>query len=226
MILYINGDSHSAGAEAVNNFCFAEDDSLYYSLGRIPHPDNERVSYGCNIANKLNAILHCDAESASSNSRIIRTTRDYLKTHKPDIIIIGWSTWEREEWFHDGIWWQVNAGGIGHDWPEPIKERYKEYILDLNWEEAEKNAHAQISQFHAELQELQIPHLFFNTYSFFSVPDQKQWGNNYFQPYDKKFTYWQWLTDQGYKSNNNYHFAADAHERWADFLLPHLTSLI
>ena len=72
MILYVNGDSHSAGAEAVNDYCFAEDDPFYYALGRIPHPDNERASYGCNIANELFAILHCDAESASSNSRIIR----------------------------------------------------------------------------------------------------------------------------------------------------------
>jgi hypothetical protein len=226
VILYVNGDSHSAGAEAVNEFCFAEDDSLYYALGRIPHPDNERVSYGCNIANKLNAVLHCDAESASSNSRIIRTTRDYLKTHRPDAIIIGWSTWEREEWFYNNVWWQVNAGGVGHDWPDLIKERYKEYILDLNWEEAEKNSHAQIRQFHIELQDLQIPHLFFNTYSFFSIPDKKSWGNNYLSPYDKKFTYWQWLTDNGFKSNINYHFGAEAHEKWADFLLPHLTSII
>jgi hypothetical protein len=45
LILYVNGDSHSAGAEAVNDFCFANDDPLYYALGRIPHPDNERVSY-------------------------------------------------------------------------------------------------------------------------------------------------------------------------------------
>ena len=95
MILYVNGDSHSAGAEAINEFGFAEDDRLYYGLGRQPHPDNLRVSYGCNIANELYAILHCDAESASSNSRILRTTRQYLKDFIPDAVIIGWSTWER-----------------------------------------------------------------------------------------------------------------------------------
>jgi hypothetical protein len=226
MILYVNGDSHSAGAEAVNNFCFAEDDSLYYSLGRIPHPDNERVSYGCNIANELYAIFHCDAESASSNSRIIRTSKEYLKSHKPDAIIIGWSTWEREEWLHDGVWWQVNAGGVGHDWPEPIKERYKDYILDLNWEEAEKSAHAQIHQFHIELQDLQIPHLFFNTYSYFNNVIKKEWGNNYIEPYNQNMTYWHWLTSNGFKSRPTYHFGADAHKKWADFLLPHLTSLL
>ena len=97
MILYVNGDSHSAGAEAVVPYCYAQDDHLYRALGRKPHPDNERASFGCLLANKLNAILHCDAESASSNTRIIRTTRDYIKNEgAPDFILIGWSTWERE----------------------------------------------------------------------------------------------------------------------------------
>jgi hypothetical protein len=212
MILYVNGDSHSAAAEAVNDYCFAEDDPFYHALGRIPHPDNERVSYGCNIANELFAVLHCDAESASSNSRIIRTTRDYLKDTKPDAIIIGWSTWEREEWLHDGVYWQVNAGGPGHDWPDPIKERYKKYIVDIDWIYCEKKAHKEIFEFHQELSELSIPHLFFNCY---------------IDPYDPDMTYWKWLTDRGFESNpSSYHFRADAHRKWAEFLLPHLTKLL
>lgn len=226
MILYVNGDSHSAGAEAVNSFCFAEDDSLYYGLGRIPHPDNERVSYGCVVANELGAILHCDAESASSNSRIIRTTKEYIKNFTPDLMIIGWSTWERQEWLHDGVWWQVNAGGVGHDWPELIKEKYKDYILNLNWELAEEQAHQEIFNLHEELSNLKIPHLFFNSYNHFNITKNKHWKNNYINPYDKKFTYWQWLTDNGFKSNKNYHFGANAHEKWAKFLIPHLTKLL
>lgn len=226
MILYVNGDSHSAGAEAVNDYCFAEDDQLYKSLGRIPHPDNERVSYGCNLANELGAVFHCDAESASSNSRIIRTTKEYLKDFEPDAIIIGWSTWEREEWFYNGIWWQVNAGGVGHDWPDTIKDRYKDYILNLDWETATQQAHTQIYTLHEELMDLKIPHLFFNTYSNFGSQDPKEWDNCYIGPYDPKLTYWQWLTDQGFQSRPTYHFRADAHRKWAEFLLPHLQKLL
>ena len=126
MILYVNGDSHSAGAEAINSHCFAEDDPLFHALGRIPHPDNERVSYGCLLANALYAVLVCDAESGSSNDRIIRTTQEYLKTEKPDAVIIGWSTWEREEWLHDGQYWQINAGGVAKDWPDKSEEHTSE----------------------------------------------------------------------------------------------------
>ena len=82
MILYVNGDSHSAGAEAVNPFAFANDDPHYKYLGRIPHPDNLFVSYGNILAKNLSAELYCDAESASSNDRIIRTTRHYLKNNQ------------------------------------------------------------------------------------------------------------------------------------------------
>ena len=226
MILYVNGDSHSAGAEAVNSYCFAEDDPFYHALGRIPHPDNERVSYGCNIANELFAVLHCDAESASSNTRIIRTTRNYLKNNRPDAVIIGWSTWEREEWLHDGIYWQVNAGGIGHDWPNEIKEKYHDYIANLDWHRATSQAHDQIFELHTELSDLKIPHLFFNTYNDFSNQSRKDWHNSYIDPYDPNMTYWKWLTNCGFESNQSYHFRADAHRKWAEFLLPHLTRLL
>lgn len=226
MILYINGDSHSAGAEAVNDYCFAEDDPFYYALGRIPHPDNERASYGCNIANELFAVLHCDAESASSNARIIRTTRDYIKSIKPDAVIIGWSTWEREEWLHDDVYWQVNAGGIGQDWPNPIKERYQEYIANLDWITATADAHNQIFELHTELADLKIPHLFFNTYNDFSNQTPQDWNGSYIEPYDPNLTYWRYLTNLGFKSNQSYHFKADAHRKWAEFLLPHLTKLL
>ena len=222
MIVYVNGDSHSAAAEAVNDYCFAQDDRAYYALGRAPHPDNERVSYGCNIANELYAILHCDAESASSNSRIMRTTRQYIRNEgTPDIIIIGWATWEREEWLHDEVWWQVNAGGVGNDWPDTIKIQYQQYILDLDWAVAEQQAHENIYQFHQELTDLKIPHLFFNTFNHFNQAP-KDWGNNYLSPYDPNLTYYK----QGFKSKPSYHFGADAHKKWAEFLLPHLTQLL
>jgi hypothetical protein len=226
LILYVNGDSHSAAAEAAVPYCFAQDDSLYRALGRQPHPANERVSYGCNIANQLHAILHIDAESASSNARIIRTTYQYLKDEgTPDAIIIGWATWEREEWLYDNTYWQVNAGGVGHDWPEEIKERYKEYILTLDWAKAEAQAHEQIYQLHTALRDLRIPHLFFNTFNHFSV-EPKDWHNCYVDPYNPTKTYWQWLTDSGFRSNQSYHFGVDAHDKWADFLMPRLTQLL
>ena len=221
MIVYVNGDSHSAGAEAVNSYCFANDDPLYWGMGRRPHPDNERASYGCHIANQLGAVLHCDAESASSNSRIVRTTKHYLKYNpRPDLVIIGWSTWEREEWLHDDIYWQVNAGGIGEDWPDEIKDRYKKWIAKLNWRGEINKSHIAIHNFHRELEALGVNHFFFTCYEPWDNVEQLDWNGRYLEPYNPDFTYYNWCRNNGFKTVNpdSYHFGPDAHHAWAEFL--------
>lgn len=225
MILYVNGDSHSAGAEAVNSHAFAEDDPLYWALGRKPHPDNERASYGCLIANELNAIFHCDAESASSNDRIIRTTREYLSEFTPDAIIIGWTSWEREEWLYDNTYWQINAAPHGHDWPKEIQDKHREWVLSVDYNKKRLESHEKIWRFHNELKD--IPHLFFNAFSSFHNTPFVDWDDSYVHPYDDKYTFRNWLLSQGCKTVNqhSYHFGADAHRKWAQFLLPHLTKL-
>jgi hypothetical protein len=67
-MLYVNGDSHTAAAEAVNVHAFAEDDPALFYLGRAPHPENLAVSWGKQLSLSLRAGLRCDAESASSNA--------------------------------------------------------------------------------------------------------------------------------------------------------------
>lgn len=242
MILYVNGDSHSAGAEAVNSHAFAEDDPLYWALGRAPHPDNERASYGCELANQIYAVLHCDAESASSNQRILRTTWEYLQgvqgmpKAKPDLIIIGWSTWEREEWLHEDTYYQVTASGTDFV-PGDLKTRYKQWVIEQDHYSQERKMllwHDRIYQFHKDLQTIEIPHIFFNTYSNFNAirtkqittdtiqvaPNEYDWEGCYIDPYDAGLTYYNWLKDQGFQtvSPNSYHFGADAHRAWAEFL--------
>ena len=51
MILYTNGDSHTAAAECVNNHAFAEDDNQYWMMGRAPHPDNLAHSFSKLLSN-------------------------------------------------------------------------------------------------------------------------------------------------------------------------------
>ena len=222
MIVYVNGDSHSAGAEAVNSYCFAEDDPNLRLSGRKPHPNNLAVSYGQKVADSIGYELVCQAESASSNDRILRTTREYLKTNTPNLIIIGWSTWEREEWFYNDRHWQVNAGGIGEDWPDTIKQRYREWIHDIDYHQKEQEEHDKIWQLHLELGD--IPHLFFNSYLAFEFTNKKDWGINYLGPYDENQTYYHWLSNQGYHTvdPSSYHYGASAHQIWAN----HLTKII
>ena len=227
LIVYVNGDSHSAGAEAVNSCCFAEDDTKLWALGRRPHPDNLAVSYGQHIANKLDAELRCDAESASSNSRIVRTTENYIQQYgNPDLIVIGWSTWEREEWWDQGTrrFWQINAGGVGEDWPTDIKERYKKWMLDLNYQSEVNKSNRAIHNFHIRLTSLGIPHYFFTCYEPLQNTEILDFDRCYLEPYDANYTYYNWCRAQGFRTVNpkSYHFGADAHSAWAEFIYPRI----
>ena len=227
MILYVNGDSHTAGAEAVNVHAFAEDDNQYFYLGRAPHPDNLAVSWGKLLSLSLQAGFKCDAESASSNSRIIRTTKEYLDT-KPNtedvLVVIQWSTWEREEWLHDGVYYQVNASGIDHV-PQPLQEKYRNYIVGIDWQAKTQEAHKEIWALHQELESNGIKHIFFNGNTDFSkITDRKDWGTSYINPYDTKGTFSAKLEAAGIQTvaPNSYHYGKDGHSFFNRFVLQYI----
>jgi hypothetical protein len=230
MILYVNGDSHTAAAEAVNPHAFAEDDSQFFYMGRAPHPGNLAVSWGRLLADTLKATFKCDAEAAASNVRILRTSREWLDGLDRDpseiMMVIQWSTWERQEWLIDGRYYQITASGVD-DVPTDHRERYREYILDVNWHECRQQAHADIWQFHQELQQKNIPHLFFNGNNHFGDIDPDQhldWTGCYVSPYDGQRTYDQWLKNHGYDTvaPNSWHFGRDAHAAWSRFMLQYI----
>lgn len=227
MILYANGCSHTAGAEAVIPAVFAVDDGKY-GIDRRPHPVNLKASWCSHVANSLNAKLVCEAESGGSNPRIIRTTRDWINSN-PDklndtLIILQWTTWEREEWFHEGRWYQVNASGI--DWvPNELKQRYKEFVINIDWAVKTQQAHNAIWELHQELVNKSIRHLFFSGHSTFSdIYDYKNWGKYYMNPYLREESYHNWLVQNGgtYSNPASYHFDAKSHRLWADYVLQYI----
>jgi hypothetical protein len=226
MILYVNGDSHTAAAEAVNNHAFAADESRLIHLGRLPHPENLAHSWGKLLSLSLNAGFHCDAESAASNTRILRTTRKWLSNNpnSQKLVVIQWSTWEREEWEYDGVVYQVNGSGIDRVPPEAA-ERYRNYIIGLNWHQKTLEAHDQIWQFHQELTEQNIPHIFFNGNNDFSkIQDRCDWGPNYIGPYDPAMTYNAQIRAAGIDtvSPKSWHFGKDGHAWWSRYILKYI----
>lgn len=220
MKLYINGDSHTAAAEAVNPHAFAEDDGDLYHLGRQPHPDNFAVSWARQLATLMGAGLTCDAESASSNQRILRTSRAWLRENQPDLVIIQWSTWERQEWLIDGVYYQINASGVDQV-PESHHKHYRDFVINVDWPACTQQAHHDIWQFHLELNAQQIPHVFFNGNSDFSrVTNRQNWLMNYIAPYDPSRTFDSILRQNGHQPRpNSWHFGPDAHSFFAQFML-------
>ena len=227
MILYVNGDSHTAAAEAVNPYAFAEDDGQYFYMGRVAHPDNLAVSWGKLLSLSLRSGFHCAAESASSNARIIRTTREWLDTRISNndiVIIIQWSTWEREEWLIDNIYYQINASGVD-DIPASHQQQYKEYIANIDWQHRTEQAHNDIWNFHKELQAQNIKHVFFNGNNDFSkIQNQKDWKKSYIAPYDPTMTFDAVVRRQGFKTvaSNSWHFGQEAHSYFHRFMLKYI----
>lgn len=230
MILYVNGDSHTAAAEAVNPHAFAEDDGDLFYMGRAPHPANLAVSWGRLLSSTIKATFKCDAESASSNQRILRTTQDWLAATDYDpremFMIIQWSTWERAEWLIDGTYYQINASGQDHV-PESHRDRYKEYIAAVDWDEYTRRWHDEIWHLHALLVDKGVRHVFFNGNNHFGSipPDQRRdWGAAYIGPYDAGQTWDQWLRNNGFHTvaPNSWHFGRDAHAAWARFMLQYV----
>tara|TARA_Y100000114_G_C11750864_1_gene324261 strand:+ start:365 stop:1108 length:744 start_codon:yes stop_codon:yes gene_type:complete len=227
-MIYLNGDSHTAGAEIIKNYCFAEDDKQFVNLGRRPHPEALPFTFGHLIANELSTSFYTDAESGSSNSRILRTTKKYLENNEPDIVIIGWSTFEREEWQYDNKWLQLSASGTDNV-PDNLKDKYKSWVLEqtpTKLNEKEKYWHTKIYEFHNELNEKNIKHIFFNSFKCFRNTAKHNWRKSFIGPYDDNLSYYNWCLQNGYKTKNNgYHFGKDAHKGWAKILVNQINQL-
>ena len=227
-MLYVNGDSHTAAAEAVNPHAFAEDDGDLFYLGRAPHPANLEVSWGKLLSLALKSAFRCDAESASSNARTIRTTREWLanagQQHSDVLVIIQWSTWEREEWLDNGVYYQVGSSGID-DVPVGLQEKYKHFVIGTDWELKTKQAHNEIWEFHQELKKQKIKHIFFNGNNDFSkIKKRQKWGKNYIGPYDPTQTYDAVIRAQDIDTvmPGSWHFGRDGHAAWMRFMIDYI----
>ena len=226
MILYANGCSHTAAAEAVIPAAFAVDNGQA-GINRQPHPINLAASWCTHLARDLEMNLVCHAESASSNGRIIRTTREWIAANSDKLsntfMVIQWTTWEREEWLHNGTWYQVNASGV--DWvPKELQQQYREFVIGIDWKEKTRQAHEQIWELHCELQNLKIPHLFFSATSTFSayLHHHYDWDSCYLEPYNIQGSYSAILQQNGHVPTKWYHFDAKGHCFWAQYLLQYI----
>jgi len=204
-VIYVNGDSHSAGAELVNNYCFAADDRRFVAWGSRAHPEAIPYTFGYKIAQALNQPFFMDAESASSNARILRTTLQFLDETKDKsklFVIIGWASWEREEWEYQDGYIQITASGIDSV-PQSMEEEYKEWVIKQTPAEFARKKQLwrdRIEQFSKDLDDQNIKHLFFHISE-----------------------YREYLAKQGYQTvNGGWHFGIDAHTAWFKHLLPQI----
>lgn len=227
MILYANGCSHTAAAEAVVPDAFAVDDGKA-GIDRRPHPKNLAASWCTVLSQHLDADLICEAESASSNDRILRTTRAWIESNRellPDTFLaIQWTTWEREEWLWQGQYYQVNASGKDYV-PRELRQRYQEYVVSVDYNQKTLEWYEKIWQFHVWLRDQNIRHVMFNGWSTFSdMPDRRDWNQQYIGPYNRDLSYNSVLKNNGFEwaTPGHFHFRADGHRFWAQYVLQYI----
>lgn len=227
MILYVNGSEHTAAAEAVNPYVFAHDDASLGYMKRLPHPANLAVSWGKILAGALRAGFHCGAESLASNDRIMRTTREWLSKNNTGnqniLVVIQWAPWDREEWPADNVYYQI--GQSTKDIPPELEEKYNTYIANLNIGEKINQSHADIFNFHQELNNQDVAHIFFNgSDDFSSVSSRVDWGASYIDPYNPHQTFESVVRAQSIDtvSPKSPHFGTEAHSFWHKYLLNYI----
>jgi len=206
MVLYANGDSHTLGA----------------MKDRPGDPSFIKL-----VAKHFNLGLENQSEGASSATRIIRTTQDYLSHNQPQLVIIGWGTWEREEWVHNNEYYNVMVGWYKH-LPEQLKTRYDTWAPQQDYDTLVKKSivvHEQIYRLHKLLDACNIPHLFFNCmYDFQGVTKDMQydWKKNHIGPYEGNKSYFWYLKNKQYEHDKWFHFPQEAHAEWANLLIDHI----
>ena len=207
MILYVNGDSNSS-----NNGKFWTQQLKNY--------------LACDITNQ--------SLPAGSNPRILRTTTEFFKNHEQDacdyFVVIGWTSWEREEWFYQDRYYQINASGRTQV-PDELKEKYINWVADkdsISQINKSRTLHKEIIDLHYKLKALQVKHLFFNALMPFQhevlVADELRfnWGDNFIGPYENDLSYYWYLKKRNFVADDCYHYGEDGHQAWADFLIDYI----
>lgn len=219
--LWVNGDSHTAGS---------------YS------PSDISNNFACQTARYFDLEYTNIALPGGSNQRIIRTTTEALPDLDPadTFILIGWSSWERTEWYFNNKWHAI-SGDPGYDIPEFIQQRWQEnheyfqrHFVDRTaeqeiWRCGKEQEHA-IYTFHKLLHNLGYKFLFFLgcEYPFFQQEEdggrinaELPWlpGTWAHDPY-RETGFSHHSRQQGFYRDQKWHYGQDAHDAWAQVLIP------
>jgi hypothetical protein len=216
--LWINGDSHTAGS---------------YS------PCNVEQPFALQLAQALDLEYTNIALPGGSNKRIIRTTIEALPKLNPleTFILIGWSSWERTEWYWNNQWHAI-CGDPGYHMPEFARARWQQHadhyanqfdskISDHDlWTKSKEQEHA-IWVFHQLLHNLGYKFLFFlgcaNAFRWESTHETSSqlpwlpdtWAHDPYQPTG----FSEYCQARGHVRDDKWHYGPEAHNDYADYLI-------
>lgn len=190
-----------------------------------PDPNN---MVSC-FSSLLDIPFRCWSKNGASNHWISSHIDYFLADDswsKDTFLLVGWTSFEREEW----PWLYSNisvCGGPDFGMPEPMKAKFNAWKQNLTEEYLQERIHYwhnQIHAMHMKLRDKQIPHLFWCTYdNFKSIPEQLDWHGNFFRPYELEGCMCKYLESQSINPmpNDAFHYDQQGHRTWATALSQH-----
>jgi hypothetical protein len=106
MILYVNGDEHCAGADAVIPCVYAEDSFDLWWMGQVPNPENLKGSFSNFVKLALQSRLYNESSITRSNDNIISATKNFVESNRHDqiVTIIGFPESNDHQLTEFGVW--------------------------------------------------------------------------------------------------------------------------
>lgn len=174
------------------------------------------------FAEELSQPYRCWGKNGASNYWI-QTHVDYFLADpnwsRDTFLLIGWTSWEREEW----PWLYNNisvCGGPDFGVPVAMKARYEQWKTTLTRDYMRACLeiwHERIYQVHEALRDSGVPHLFWTTYdNFKDLSDHRDWHGNFYKPYDPDGCMCKWFAANGVQAihGDPFHYDTQAHQAW------------
>lgn len=215
MMIYFDGGSHVYGSEL---------------------SDPSTQSMAAHLGTMYNATVVNRALEDSSNNQILQRTQSLISQCKqnnawPDLIVIGFTEWHREDWFVDGSYCSSNS--LKSQYPEQFGSQRQKYYIDYLSKNSDfigamsKYYNNVIYNLHTELFYFGVPHLFFNCALSLRCDREMitfDWAEFYLKPYQITFNYCNWCRYQGYNeiTPGKFHYGSDANRAWAELLYNHI----
>jgi hypothetical protein len=235
-ILYVNGCSHSCGAE------------ISY-VGSSREPKDLDLSWAGQLANRFNLLHYNDAIPGNTNTGIVSTTIDsllrLLDNHDPAeiMVIIGWSSFERIDFIYDNIRYKFVPGvqtlSYFKEWPKVVRRAFDSWIVSSDpYNDVMNKFSLDYYNMVNFLKNHNLDYYFFNAISSVRVPSNNLLHElhdnrpnlklfdfikndvNYLDPCNQDMTYYHYLKARydGHIDNRNHHFLQDAQQAWCTIL--------
>jgi hypothetical protein len=184
--------------------------------------DSDQLGFSEQVAACFDQKLLKIAVAGASNSFLIRNIKEYIEHEEPDLLIVTWQTWEREEWLHEGVYYQINSSDC--HLPKILQKLHKQWVASLpdDIKLLGQKWHDEVWQLHQQLKQKNIKHLFYNEMYPFTTTNKQIWHHNFINPYDNDSSFFWWLHNRGYSSDKTYHYNEQGHRAWATRLIDHI----